>query len=95
MKQEIRYYHFNPPNKYLELFGIWSFSLYLTHQISWIYWVKITHLQKPFYPWSYACSLLFILIVAYLYYYLCESPAHQFARAFGRSIEGMGKTREK
>ena len=78
--REIVYFTNKPPSRLLESFGIWSFSLYITHQIFWQNWRDYWNIQKPYGFFEYFGTLAAILFAAYGFYLIVELPTHKFSR---------------
>lgn len=86
---EIRHFSARPPNAALEALGVWSYSLYLTHKLSAAVFEQFgLPSLGPVLDW--AVRLGFILIVAYLFYLLCENPSHKLARLVAAKVAPAG-----
>lgn len=83
LKKEIEYaFHVAPP-RWLEIWGGWSYSLYITHTIFWNYWKSYLNLPLSLGPLGYFGSLAALLATGYFYYRVFEKPSHYFSRAAG------------
>ncbi|HYE46138.1 MAG TPA: acyltransferase [Caulobacter sp.] len=82
---EAAYFSTRTPPAWLEWMGRWSYSLYLTHKLTFI---VFTGLAVPSLGLVFGWSLKFavILLAAWLFYLLCEKPAHMFARWAGARL---------
>ncbi len=80
LRREIENFKNFPPNRWLEAFGTWSYSLYVTHMIVWVYLEKSFSLARPLSPFTYLGSIIVILGAAYAYFRLIELPSHYFSR---------------
>lgn len=79
---EVGHFSTRTPPRWLEWCGRWSYSLYLTHKMGMIIflWLALPDLG-PVLGWS--VRLAFVLASAYLFYLVCEKPAHSLARWAG------------
>lgn len=76
---EISYYTSRLPWAFLENAGKWSYSLYLTHQLS--RQLLIIFGLPDFGPvFTWGLKISFVLLMAYLFYLTVEWPAHYLAR---------------
>ncbi|MEI7931474.1 MAG: acyltransferase [Alphaproteobacteria bacterium] len=89
---EIRQSVFKPPSPKLEWLGTWSYSLYLTHKMAVIVYEKIG-VPDLGYLLSWAVRLTFVLACAYLFYLVCERPAHILARIVARMADRLVQSR--
>ncbi len=76
LSAEIAHFQKNKPNKLLEKFGEFSYSLYLCHQTIFI--ISGVLFTVNFY--NYPILILITLGISYLYYRLIEKPSHLLAR---------------
>ena len=86
LAKEIDYARTHPPIRWIESFGLWSYSLYLIHPIIWLWWRRYLACEHPFGPIYYAISLFVVLSLAYLYYLIIERPSHLFSGAAGKWV---------
>ena len=80
IRREIAYHTHTPPFRLLESFGMWSFSLYITHQIVWQAWKAQMNIVKPYGILEYFGTLAVVLLAAYGFYLIIELPTHYLSR---------------
>ncbi len=85
--REIVYFRKVRPNNWLESFGAWSFSLYITHELFWKFWREFWPIAKPYAFFEYFGTFAAVLIVAYCYYVIMERPTHKFSRFAANRIK--------
>lgn len=79
---EVGHFSNREPPRWMEWCGRWSYSLYLTHKMGLVIflWLALPDLGTVL-GWS--VRLAFLLASAYLFYLICEKPAHSLARWAG------------
>lgn len=86
LREEIIYFSKHKPNKWLELGGKASYTIYLAHMLALpIAGITREHVRDGIKPWT--ISLLSIAVVCAVLYRLVELPAHKLAREVGRRLE--------
>jgi len=87
LAREMEWFGRNPPWRWLEWAGAWSYSLYLFHVLAKPMYLRW---EKPnfgyFFNWFFL--MLFILATSYLFYLLVERPGHLAAKRAGRALAG-------
>jgi len=93
---EVGYYKRATPNRVFEAVGVWSYSLYLMHLLTFYLWNLF---PDPFAKYPIIHSLFFLgsaLLLSFLFYLVVERPSHQLAVKLGRSLQrdttGNGRT---
>jgi peptidoglycan/LPS O-acetylase OafA/YrhL len=86
---ELAYFARRSPPAWLEWAGRWSYSLYLTHKLAFIAFVALG-VPSLGLVLGWSVRFAFILLAAYLFYLLCEKPAHLLARWAGGRLADLG-----
>jgi peptidoglycan/LPS O-acetylase OafA/YrhL len=85
LMREIAFGRTNPPLRILESAGLWSYSLYLVHEvISDLFGFAV--IRSPIAQLLVADALT--LVACYAFYLVVERPSHQVARSVARAITG-------
>jgi peptidoglycan/LPS O-acetylase OafA/YrhL len=87
IRSEIKWHLEKPANRYFEMLGSFTFSIYLMHMLAKSVWESMTH-SRGLSMW--AVEVGFILFVSAVFYGLVERPSHLLARVLSRSSEGRG-----
>ncbi|MER8479346.1 acyltransferase [Mesorhizobium sp. M1163] len=77
---EVRYLRAQPPPRWLEWAGKWSYSLYLIHPLA----VSIAIASVNTSLWLHWVTVILGFMLALVFYYLVERPSHFLAQSFGR-----------
>jgi peptidoglycan/LPS O-acetylase OafA/YrhL len=80
VEYEILYYKEHLPVKFLERWGTFSYSLYLTHPISFV----LISAMIPLNVFSYFLYIGLAIAVAYLFYLALEGPSHALAQKLSK-----------
>ncbi len=80
IEYEIQYFKKNKPVQFLENWGKFSYSLYLTHPLAHILILKVL----PFTSYSYWLYVLLAIAGAYSVYLVLERPSHLLAQRLTR-----------
>ena len=85
---EICFYLRNKPIYLFEYCGLWSYSLYLTHPLS--YYLFVYKLEIPNFGilFTWVLCFSFTLLIALTFYYLVEKPSHKLAYLTSKLIKG-------
>jgi peptidoglycan/LPS O-acetylase OafA/YrhL len=80
IEYEIQYFKNNKPVRFLESWGKFSYSLYLTHPLAYILILKFI----PFTSYSYWLYVILAIAGAYAVYLVLERPSHLLAQSLTR-----------
>ncbi|NBB16032.1 acyltransferase family protein [Caulobacter sp. SLTY] len=83
---EVTHYAIHKPPVWLEWTGRWSYSLYLVHKLAAIVYVSLA-IPSLGLIFGWLLKFAFILAFSYVFYLICEKPAHQFARWAGARLK--------
>ncbi|HJT78022.1 MAG TPA: acyltransferase family protein [Gemmataceae bacterium] len=86
LQQEVRYNRHVSPSGVLEWAGKWSYSLYLTHLVSYAVYDRWYHLPFMGLIPSWFMHMGWVLGWAYGFYLLVEKPSHMLARWLGARL---------
>jgi peptidoglycan/LPS O-acetylase OafA/YrhL len=78
--EEILYYRNHQPVEMIEYFGLFSYSLFISHKLYYYLFVHYCPINILSYP-VYIFSAFFI---SYLFYLVVEEPSHKLARVLGK-----------
>ena len=86
LKQEIQFFNFNSDvhKSPIESFGVWSYSMYLTHILAMLIFEKIVRNVNINFTLEWVLQMAFVLSFAYVFYLLFEKPFHSLARTIAR-----------
>ena len=82
---EVTYFATHKPPAWLEWCGRWSYSLYLVHKLAVIVYASLAIPNLGLIV-GWSARFAFILAFSYLFYLICEKPAHNFARWAGARL---------
>jgi len=88
LKQEISYFSTHKPPKFMEKGGMASYTLYLTHHLSFAI-LGVTPLLTHKNPIVWCEIVLTAAGVTTLLYFLVEGPSHRLARSLGDRLDGI------
>ncbi len=86
LEREIEYHNKRSASRLLAWAGLWTYSLYLTHEVTFGFF-------RRFVGWptntriGWTAATLAMLLCAYLFYLLVEKPGHLLARHLARSLD--------
>lgn len=83
LEKEVCYYKHCAPNKYLENFGQFSYSLYLCHPLI----LALLAVYIPLNNFSYFVYIIVTVVISYLFYLLLEKPSHVFAQKLSQTVK--------
>jgi peptidoglycan/LPS O-acetylase OafA/YrhL len=84
LRDEIAYFHRNPPPEWLEKVGLASYTLYLTHMIV-VAKLGLNKEVAPTLQWLLGMGLIAAFVA--VFYFAIERPSHRSARAIARHFE--------
>jgi peptidoglycan/LPS O-acetylase OafA/YrhL len=87
LSREIVWYMASPPRKFLELIGVWSYSIYLVHVLAASLYKKIPMPNMGFIL-NWFSLMIFVFVSSFLFYKVVEWPSHHLARSLTRVFSG-------
>lgn len=90
LRNEVAWFRQNPPVRWLEAGGAWSYAIYLAHPIGIQLWELATHrpagnLVGPRFEWLPLLTM--VLATCYLFYRLFEYPSHRVAKMVASALK--------
>jgi peptidoglycan/LPS O-acetylase OafA/YrhL len=86
LAKEIAYNQHNPPTKALAWAGLWTYSLYLTHKVTYAGYQTVPGLNLSGRT-NWCIAAVSMLLTAYIFYLFVEKPSHLLARRLARTLQ--------